>query len=213
MAARAALGLIAAEADRRELGPGERPAAQSARGDGAGAVRLPCPVASLSNKSRLVQPAQKDPQLALGDGPRRKLPGELARHLSEAHLVPRSISNSACSSAEKWKCSSVSGSVTTQVDAPAMATGVSRQVGPQPQGEAGDRWRRAAWSWGIWHLSFVNAIGQFGNHPMTIDEFAMTNLTSDCSSLTTRQSPSAPVGPGGGGRRGCRSRPKRGPGR
>ena len=45
----------------------------------------PWPGASLIKQARFVQPAEEGPEFGLGNRPRRKLAGKLARHLGEAH--------------------------------------------------------------------------------------------------------------------------------
>ena len=78
------VGIDAAEADRSELGPGERPVAK---------LLVAMPLEQLvalargvaHQEARFVQSAQEGPDLGFGDRPRRKLAGELARHLGEAH--------------------------------------------------------------------------------------------------------------------------------
>ena len=171
------VGVDAAEADRRELGPGERPAAQAF---GAAAVEqfvaLAGGVAHRAGPLRATgsgRPTARSRVIVRGGNCRAN-----SRDISARLTRRRSISSSACSSGEKWKCSSVSGSFTTHVDAPAISTGTRDEVGPQTEGE------RA-----------VDGGDGFGHGRITC------------------RSPSAPVGRGGGGRRGCRSRPRCGPGR
>ncbi len=78
------VGIDSAEADRRELGPGERPGSKSLLAmPQKQLVALARGVAD--HQSRFVQSAQKGPELGFGDRPRRELAGKLARHLGEAH--------------------------------------------------------------------------------------------------------------------------------